>query len=871
MSGGRPQDRTRCEIKTWTEDYTAEDGESKQRTVWSCNHCGFQKVFSSIGRCALHLTGDHILCKGNGGVGACPNVPASVKAHFLAAATKNASKKRLSAETATARSAAEARAAGAHGDAPAVKKSRILGPLDKAFGKGTSKAADDAIADFLYSCNTVAPAILGTPAFRKMIKCVKNTPSSWVPPTRQRVLGPLLDARHGYLLIERDHAYDKDPFGKSVSTDGATVNGQSLVNVVVGCATRSQPLSLGIVNAAVRLLQEGSKGGMFYAETVAACVRRLPDLGYSVMLVITDTPTEMQLAWKILRELLPWIFVQPCVSHCGNSILKKMCGLSIVADVFKWASEVNDMFVGPHLPRALLRKHTTLHLGHALGCLRPCESRYCLNVLLFCRLLRLHNSLLAVVADPLWIENLDTPRQIHPVKALILDLPRWDFMKRVLTLVFPAAMIVKFGDFHQPALPWLWDKLDSCEALWHTAAAPPPDDDDDDPEGVEDARAARAADDLRSVAGDLLKIIGDDDLEQVDADNQSIMINRWRAMKTPVAAAAYAMNPEFHWKKPWSAPAVAVGLRAAVDQILSFDKATGKIDETRLMELRRAYDREWATYTNRCGIFSKDYVWDVVETTPPYIWWDQNGDEVPLLKMVAMKLTSLNCGSGDAERDWKRYKLGVSKFRTCLGASDPTIYARLGESQTEIKEADLLALSRPTPDSSLTQTTGTKLATVNALLHCESYNECGLDDATAELRSFDAVDIAAMRNIFAGLEGTAAGVCMGQKFPNFLEPFEKNTSRKGDEIFVAKLRDKYLGMRLHDVETGPDGYDEKRVIHDISWRSSRPKGYFVLTGLLGDGGLVDNSQDARQNYFINDALHQKITPAMNPNFTFTSS
>jgi hypothetical protein len=90
-----------------------------------------------------------------------------------------------------------------------------------------------------------------------------------------------------------------DSHGKVVSTDGATVHGQPLANVVLSCVTHRKPLGLGIDNCSAHLLTDGNKGGLFYAENVAAKVRALPDKGHSVVMVCTDTPSDMQRAASI--------------------------------------------------------------------------------------------------------------------------------------------------------------------------------------------------------------------------------------------------------------------------------------------------------------------------------------------------------------------------------------------------------------------------------------------------------------------------------------------------------------------------------------------------------------------------------------------
>ena len=171
---------------------------------------------------------------------------------------------------------------------------------------------------------------------------------------------------------------------------------------------------------------------------------------------IDDIVGSRQRAWRLISTLLVWVFVHPCTSHCGNVILKSVRAVDSFNEMLTWMLEVNDMFVGPHLPRVLLRKQPVKYIGHKLACLRSCNARFGLNIFLCCRLLRLHSSLMSVVADARWVENFDKPSAKHPVKVLILDDARWSRAIKLLEVVFPVALIVKLGDFHKPALSRLY-------------------------------------------------------------------------------------------------------------------------------------------------------------------------------------------------------------------------------------------------------------------------------------------------------------------------------------------------------------------------------------------------------------------------------
>ena len=90
-----------------------------------------------------------------------------------------------------------------------------------------------------------------------------------------------------------------------------------------------------------------------------------------------------------------------------------------------------------------------------------------------------------------------------------------------------------------------------------------------------------------------------------------------------------------------------------------------------------------------------------------------------------------------------------------------------------------MASPRPPVPSSAIQTTGTKLATVRGLLHCEEYDDYSLSRPAAELKSFDASDVSVLRAIFKTTrDKNATPTARGNiAFKNLFEDWEKNLTR----------------------------------------------------------------------------------------------
>lgn len=247
------------------------------------------------------------------------------------------------------------------------------------------------------------------------------------------------------------------------------------------------------------------------------------------------------------------------------------------------------------------------------------------------------------------------------------------------------------------------------------------------------------------------------------------------------------------------------------------------------------------------------------------LWWQNNGVEVPHVREVALKLTSLLDGSGDAERNWKAYKGGVSKKRSRMGEVSAEIFRAVAEDE----DVDLDVLE------SSGATTGTKLATVHGSMHCDEYNDYNLSDVAAELRNFDIKDHEAVLEIFDAAQRRSDAADGRPVFRNYIEDWESNLVVQNEEV-ETKLRAKYMGMRLHDVEVDPNdpdnSYDEKRLINNIIWKPSRKeKGFYVSTALIKDNGRADLSEDKKDTNIISESLHAVVTPIMNPGFSFVDN
>ena len=867
-----PTDPVHEEIKLWNEDYE-ENGVTKTRKVWQCVHCGLKKVFSNPGRVRNHLTGEDQFCKKNGGVPKCSKAPEHVKQKFYKLVNEAATKKEVDAAKNLARQRLLEQERVGDGAAVidlvsethVVKRTKLEDTaIGRAFGKGTSEAADAAVANFFHGETQIPASVLQSPFWSDMVAAIKKAPSSWKAPDRHRIYGPMLEKKVVDVTRQVQLAYTRDVFGKSVSTDGATVHGQPLINVVVQPATQQRPFCLGVKNCTKQLFEKGKKGALFYAENAIKMIRELPDKGHSITLLITDTPADMQKVWSHVSNICEQMLVHPCTSHCANIILKKVCALRAIEEIVEWNKVISETFSHQHLPRTLLTVATNSHFGRQLMPLRPCDSRYGayplllsldfrlragLNVFLCIRNLRLLPALQSAVTSEQWTRTLDKKTAFHPVKDLVLDQERWKKAVRLLRLVYPVAMICKLGDFAKPALSKLYHQQLECERLWER-----------EKESTDEEVSELASNLLKIIETDIGEDGSDDDdvaeYDELERDEMLTSTNRWQLQKSDAALAAYAMDPQFHNDKPWSDPIVSAAFRRVVDKRLGFNEETEEYDDDLLCSRRVEFDEQWGQYVNSMGIFSKPYVWSAATNgkTLACVWWQNNGVEVPRVQSVAMGIMSLCCGSGAAERNWKDYKETCTKKRNRMGhTKSQSLASLLEESDVDLDK-----------EEQATETTATKLTFVKSNLHCAKFNDYVLSDAEQQLRSFDASDSKAFEKITLEFNPSPVETDARPHFRNFVEYWENPKTQTDD--MTAWFRNKYIGMKL--VDTDEDGEQEKRIINDVTFHTRRPKGYRLIAGLLKRNGHLDRSTEAAQDYQIDDDLHELIMADLNESFAF---
>ncbi|KAL1528491.1 hypothetical protein AB1Y20_009834 [Prymnesium parvum] len=162
------------------------------------------------------------------------------------------------------------------------------------FSLAECELADKAVAKFFYM-NGISFNVAGAggvdSSFRDMCDAIRKTPTSWIPPNRKKLAGPLIDTCYSEMtkkLEERDaDGGFADKFGYSYTQDGwDSVDHLPLINSAYFCAGAGS----------VYLRSVDTSGKSKDAEYIASLmIADIYDIGCTrVVTVVTDTCATME-------------------------------------------------------------------------------------------------------------------------------------------------------------------------------------------------------------------------------------------------------------------------------------------------------------------------------------------------------------------------------------------------------------------------------------------------------------------------------------------------------------------------------------------------------------------------------------------------
>jgi hypothetical protein len=614
-------------------------------TIVQCNYCGF--TFSAPGstRIRNHFLGTAITV--------CPKLPTELREKFRAIQEASTTKKLKTDMALTDQgpsgpgkrtAAADADDDGDYDDEEdqtpaAASKRKKLSKSPKAV---SLDHAQRCLARFLYA-EGIAPTAASSPYLKDALQAYMNAGNGRgsmealsVCPTRAACSGVLLQeevaAVEKVRLKTHGEAVDKHGYTLSANTFTDT-NGREVTNVFMTTTAghsfvqtidaSGKPNAAEHIASVLKTQMKGKANAKHNADSDAVGVKGLPGGARTCCVIVTDSAT-CKAAGALIEGAHPWISVIPCtVSEC-DSFLKAVGKITVFADLISLACRL-IAFINDHAESlSLYRAHSHVEL------VAPTAMRFATSFIACQRVFEAQQSLTQMLADPQWSTWIDSPA-VLPFKSeadviveAINSKTFWSFLGILRDISTPVIALMRAVD--EAAAGSICKVFKLASNVHETISALPT-----ISEGVAVVPEGPTALPLETKRR----------VEQLWQMHSALLLS-------PVHAAAHSLDPSV---------------------LSNADVNTDPALNTALMEgllywLRKVYYRpqdeslratalvEYASFTNKRGLFgSPELIADVLRLTP-YEFWELHGDAVPRLRFAAMKLCAQISTSSIGPRTW---------------------------------------------------------------------------------------------------------------------------------------------------------------------------------------------------------------------------
>lgn len=541
--------------------------------------------------------------------------------------------------------------------------------IRSAFSEAECQLADASIAKFFYA-NGVSFNAAGSgeadAIFRQMCDAIRKTPATYVPPSRKKLAGPLLDQIYEQVqsdLLRRDaDGALAEKFGYTYTQDGwDSVDHLPLLNSGYICAGTG-----GVYLRSVDT-SRAKKDAEYCAAVMISDIYTIGPL--KVVAVVTDTCATMEKSWGIVKDEFPWISCMPCIPHVVSLMMKDVGKVKHVSDLIKDESTVVGWFTNHQLPLAVLRQKTFSILHKGCELVKAGATRFGTHTLVGERLQELKTSLQATVVDPQYLKenykdrpdeeefsNCESRKREHKggtARKLVLDDDeKTGFWARIATHVAVTKPMYKLLRRFDSSAPTVGKVYSSFYEL-----------------------------------GQYLQSFSTTNVpyqqELLEAHSQ-----RWAYGHVPFFAAAYALDPEFIGHDQMSNAEVSRGFNDTLEmigiliearriqqetsgaaykenwtarkQMIDKDKvAQGLWDQypsyptastPAVKAFCKAVKTQYTFYKQKKGDYARDWILESAQSMPAYAWWEQNGGSTPQLQKFAMLVLAQPSSASLCER-----------------------------------------------------------------------------------------------------------------------------------------------------------------------------------------------------------------------------
>ena len=209
----------------------------------------------------------------------------------------------------------------------------------------TKKELDVAIAMFCLALG-LPFSIAQDQLFKRVLLRARDVNSSYEPPSRYVIGGPLLEATHAAYQLEAANKLlaDAGTFGVSVFGDGATIDTVPLINSIA--ASAGNPcMVLDVIDCSEHCAAGGKKDAAFIVKKMLPGMLALDPKKELIDLVLFDGASNVQNAAKLLTIHFPRASVGPAIEHVVSLVFDKVMRLSPVSQLCKIAKVVSTCVV----------------------------------------------------------------------------------------------------------------------------------------------------------------------------------------------------------------------------------------------------------------------------------------------------------------------------------------------------------------------------------------------------------------------------------------------------------------------------------------------------------------------------------------------
>jgi hypothetical protein len=259
---------------------------------------------------------------------------------------------------------------------------------------------------------------------------------SYKLPTSHALANQLLDDTYVSVNTTVQEALTK-ALALTMQLDGwSDINRASIINVALYAGS---PIFLKSIDPGIN-----RHDAKLICETVITAIDGLGEAKHKVKAIVTDQPTVMTAAWKLIEEQRPSVSCYGCAAHVINLLAGDFRKMEINEELLEKNKKICRFFKSHSLARELLQAETKQRYGAPLSVVISCATKWSTDYFMLRRNLRIKAALTAAAVE----EKLarDFRGEVNAdVKRNLLDENFWEETERVAMLLHPLSTGIRYA------------------------------------------------------------------------------------------------------------------------------------------------------------------------------------------------------------------------------------------------------------------------------------------------------------------------------------------------------------------------------------------------------------------------------------------